>query len=179
MSEFVIDLSNVNEKIQDKSIGFNKLAIDKLRSGQSIQSENYDDNGNGWKISGDGTHTFGGNFYSSMETRTTSQGTGDVTITTNFQPKLIKVFAIADVSGGWGGWSMGSTTTTGGKCMAYAHSGGGVWEKLYNESHILFVWDNGESNNTKASVSSITSTGLILNFDAMNVNVRYIIDVWG
>lgn len=119
------------------------------------------------------TASGGANISIGSGSRTTAQGTGDVTITCNFTPKLIIIFAWADVVGGQGGWSNGRADANLANSMfGYAYSGT-VWEKLSSTTKCLFVWDNGESNNTQASVTAVSSTGLTLNFSAVAVNVAY------
>lgn len=113
------------------------------------------------------------------ETRASSAGTGTVTITCGFRPRLIKINAFCSLPGGWTGWSVGhATSDSDSMCLGYAYSGT-VWESLYSSSKIIFVWNNGETLNTQAEVSAISATGFTLNFTAMGVDVRYSYEAFG
>jgi hypothetical protein len=122
----------------------------------------------------------GGSFSAGAGARMITDGTGTTDIDCGFEPKMIKIVAVKYSASTNTGISWGTATSdSDNHCIFRNRSGGGNWENAYNASYIIFVANDGNTLQAKATLSAIGSTGFTLNFTEIEIDCRYQWEAWG
>lgn len=126
----------------------------------------YDFKNNVWTI------TSGNKFSSGFGSKTAGSGNSDESITTGFQPSMIKITALP--SGNNSSFSFGTRYSVYSKCLYKYKNGSGNFVAGTDSNYVILVWDDGLNNNTEATFVSFDTNGFTINWYADDVSIVYL-----
>lgn len=109
---------------------------------------------------------------------TSPASTGTETIDCGFMPKLIKITAQANIAG-TNSISHGSASTTSNERCITSWSTGSAYGTDSSSGYIVNLLNNSGNSVCVASISSITSTGFVINWENTTIQGAYQFEAYG